>query len=107
MKEKNESNKFNILENIKSKYILQLIFNDLQKAKLLNIIRYNKNIQKKLDINLNDYKESSKIEIELIVFKNYEMEFKAMALAEESWKLKFINISNKEYFHIYFNDNKV
>ena len=46
MKEKNESNKFNILENIKSKYILQLIFNDLKKAKLLNIIRYNKNIQK-------------------------------------------------------------
>ena len=48
MNEKNESNKLNILNNIKSKYILKILFNNLSETKLLNIIRYNKNIQLKL-----------------------------------------------------------
>ena len=43
MVENNKSNKISILD-IKSKYILQHIFINLQEVKLLNIIRYNKNI---------------------------------------------------------------
>ena len=45
-----------ILENIKSKYILQKVFDDLHKKRALEIIKYNKNIQKRMDININDYK---------------------------------------------------
>ena len=58
------------INNIKSKYILKQILDNLHKLKLLQIIRYNKNIQNKIDINLKDYKEYSKqyssIEIDII-----------------------------------------
>ena len=55
------------LENIKSKYILEIIFNNLEKKKLLNILKYNKNQRKRIDININDYKEFLLIEIEIIL----------------------------------------
>ena len=59
----------NNFKNIKSKYILQKIFNNLEKKKSFNIIKYNKNIKKILDIDINDYKEYSEnyssIEIEI------------------------------------------
>ena len=85
-------------KNIKSKYILQKIFNNLEKKKSFNIIKYNKNLKKILDIDINDYKEYSEnyssIEIEIKLVKNkYD---------------HFINIKNenKGYYHIYFNNNK-
>ena len=95
------SEEYNLLEinysfsNIKSKYILKLIFGKLQKNKLLGIIRYNKKLQKLLCIDINNYKiEYCKIEIEIIPFENTYG--------------KFINMNNKDesYYHIYFNDNK-
>ena len=58
--------KFDSISNIKSKYILKLIFELLQKNKLLRIIRYNKKLQKILYIDINNYKkEYCKIEIEI------------------------------------------
>jgi hypothetical protein len=51
-------------KNIKSPYILQKICNNLETRRGLYLIRYNKNIKKKLDINIDDYKEYSEIEIE-------------------------------------------
>ena len=46
-----------IINNIKSKYILKKILDNLHKQRLLQIIRYNKNIQNKLDLSKKDYKE--------------------------------------------------
>ena len=83
------------LNNLKSNYFLEKLFNNLKKNKYLVLIKYNKRIQNRLNINNKDYKEFSEIEIEIITFKNIYG--------------KFINISNKEeesYYHIYFNDNK-
>ena len=85
------------LNNIKSKYILKIIFDMLGKKESLNIIKYSKRMQKKLNYNNNDYKEYSQtfspIEIELIPLKN---EYGA-----------FINIEeNESNYHIYFNDEK-
>ena len=63
--------KFDSISNIKSKYILKLIFGLLQKNKLLRIIRYNKKLQKILNIDINNYKkECFKIEIEIIPIEN-------------------------------------
>ena len=89
----------NIFEKIKSKYILKQILDKIKEKILLEIIKYNKIIQNKLDINLNNYKDFSEkfssIELELTIIKNdYN---------------KFINIlrdEDKVYYHIYFNDNK-
>ena len=58
-----------ITSKIRSKYILQKIFNILMKKKSLDIIKYNNNIKERIDISIKDYKEYleiySSIEIEL------------------------------------------
>ena len=86
------------LDNIKTDYLLQKVMNNLTKKETLEIVKYNKKIKERLNININDYKEYcekySSIEIELIPFKNkcgY-----------------FINIKEGDelYYHIYFNNNK-
>ena len=52
----------NSWKKIKSKYILSQIFENLKQKKLLNTIRYNKNIKIKLKKNKRDYiREYSKI----------------------------------------------
>ena len=85
----------NEFENLKSDFFLRKLFAILNKNKSVNIMKYNKNLQKRLNINVNDYKEYSKIEIELKLVDNGND--------------KFINIpdNEKEYYHIYFdNSNK-
>ena len=83
-----------LYKNINSKYILQKICDNLQIIKLLKFVKYNKTIKEKLDLTLNDYKEHSFIEIEIIpIIGNTG---------------QFININEKDelYYHIYFNNNK-
>ena len=95
----NESAKPNpILENIKSRYILSKIYNNMTIKKKLIIVKYNKRIQNRINLSIKNYKEYSEtyssIEIEIIPTKDKYG--------------KFINIkkNDKLYYHIYFNDNK-
>ena len=44
------------LGKLKIDYFLQLLFNNLKKKKLLAIIKFNKNIKNRINININDYK---------------------------------------------------
>ena len=95
----NESAKPNpILENINSKYILSKIYDIMPKKKKLEIVKYNKKVQKRLDLCVKDYKEYSEtftpIEIEIIPTKDKYGTFIN------------INENDKLYYHIYFNDNK-
>ena len=48
-----------MLENIKTIYFLLKIFSQLNKYRKFKLIKYNKNLQDKLDINLIDYKRLS------------------------------------------------
>ena len=88
----------NKLRKVKSHYIIQKFFEYISERKSLEIIRYNKSIQKRINININHYKafseEYSSIELDIIPM--------------EGKYGKFINIEeeDKKYFHIYFNDNK-
>ena len=87
-------NRKSILTKIKSKYIFKKIFHFISQRKFLNIIKYNKEIQKKLDIDLKDYNEFLQIEIEVIPAKNKYG--------------KIINIQNdkdEKFVHIFLNDN--
>ena len=89
------SNKIYFLD-INSKYILIKIFSFFKKIKQLKIIKYNKKLQKRLEINKNDYRNYSNIKIEIIPQKC-------------KYNNTFINIlksKERPYFHIYFNDNK-
>ena len=49
----------NIIETIKSKYIITGIFSYLYENKKLELIKYNKKCQKKLEIDINYYKQIS------------------------------------------------
>ena len=84
--------------DIKSNYILKKLFNYMQKRITLKIIKFNINIQKRLNININNYKvfseKYSSIELEIIPIQNEYGPF--IKIKEE----------DKKYFHIYFNDNK-
>ena len=100
-KDKNEDLKADksnsILQNIKSIYMLKRIYINITKKKSLEIFRWNKKIQNRLNLSINDYKEYSEkftpIEIEIIPC--------------ESRYGPFINIrENKKFYHIFFNDNK-
>ena len=91
----NENAKPNpIIENIKSGYILSKIYNNMTIKKKLAIVKFNKRIQNRLNLNIKDYKEYCEIEIEIIPIKDKYG--------------KFININENDelYYHIYFNDNK-
>ena len=73
-KEKEEKNQFKLIDkfkNLKSDYFLQQIFNNLETKKLLDIVKYNNNIKKRINININNYKEYSEkyslIEIEIAI----------------------------------------
>ena len=89
-----KSSNYNSISKIKSKFLLKQIFDRLNPNKTLEIIKYNKNIQKKLDIGINDYKTYKKIEIEIApIYKDDKINY-------------FIKIpfDKKSYYHIYFDD---
>ena len=95
---KNQIKSSGILGNIKSKYILKNVFNNLETIKSLNFIKYNNIIKKRMDININDYKEY------IEKYSSIEIEIKPV-INEYG---KFINIKKEDekYYHIYFNNNK-
>ena len=72
-KEKERAKQNPIIENIKSRYILSKIIDIIPKKKKLEIVKYNKRIQNRLNLNVKDYKEYSEtftpLEIEIIPSK--------------------------------------
>ena len=87
-----------LFEKTKSNFFLQKLFGFLTKKKLLDLIKYNKNIQKRINININDYKEFSE------TYSSIEIEIKPGT----NWRYLFIQNKeeDKEYYHIFFNNNK-
>jgi len=49
--------------DVKSKYVMKEIFSNIKMNKLLNIIKYNRIIKDKLDIDINDYEKFLKINL--------------------------------------------
>ena len=91
----NQDKSHNYLQNIKSKYVLKIIFGNLKKNKFLKIINHSKKIQNKLGLDITDYIQYKKIKLDIIPIKD--------AVGP------FININKEEdkfYYHIYFNDNE-
>ena len=87
-------------DNLKSDYFLKKIFEYMKTNKYLSIVKYNKKLQKRLNLNINDFKDYcqlySPIEIELKIVNN------------KYHNKQFINIfdENLKYCHIYFDDSK-
>ena len=87
-----------VLEKIKSDYFLMKLLGIMKKNRMFEIVKYNKKLQKRLNLSINDYKEYFKeytsIEIELRVKNRY-------------YENKFINIPyrNEKHYHIYFDNS--
>ena len=92
--ESKQLNAKNEFENLKSNYFLMKIFDIMKKSKSLEIMKYNKRLQKRLNLNINNYKEYSQI------YTPIEIELK---LVDKKYG-RFINISKEDnkYYHIYF-----
>ena len=84
-------------ENFKSDYFLIKLFDIVTKNKSLEIMKYNKKLQKRLNLDINSYKEYSKI------LSSIEIELKPL----KNKYGKFINVHDKEkeYYHIYFDNS--
>ena len=86
----------NSLKDIRSNYILGKIFYHLKEIKMLKILRFTKNLQKRLNIGLNIYKK---------IYEDIEIEIIPICFSEKN---EFIHIPDEyqSYYQIYFNDNK-
>ena len=87
--------------NLKSDFIFKKIIMLMKRNKSLSIMKYNKKLQKRLNININDYKEYGKIliELEIIPERDFNLDY---------FDNYFINSKkyDKSYYHIYFDNNK-
>ena len=88
---------FNAFENLKDENLFIKIFDHMAKKKALEIIKWNKKIQQRLNLDIKNYKDYSQR------YSSIEIELK---LADNQYG-KFINISHeyKDYYHIYFNNS--
>ena len=94
-KRKLNKNKVNgNLDDVKSKFILKKIIAFILNKKIMKIIKYNKNMQHKLNLDINDYKKICQVEFEIKPLPNHYG--------------KFINVikGEKSNYHIFFNNSK-
>ena len=91
--------KLDILD-IKSNFIIKIIFSYMQRNKQLEIIRYNKKAQNRFDLSLNDFKDYNQL------YSSIKIELKLTDNEKNKYR-KFINISqsNKKYIHVYFDNS--
>ena len=93
-KENESAKPFLPFDSLKSDYFLQKLYDNMPKKKKLEIVKYNKKIQNRINLSVKDYKEYCKIEIEIIPAINKYGYF------------IHIDENDKLYYHIYFNGNK-
>ena len=81
---------------IRSRYILKGIFGNIRLNKYMQLIKYSKALQKKMNISTIDYKEYNQIEIELKPDKKYYI----------SGKFINTNLDNESHIHMFNNNCK-
>ena len=81
-----------VFDYLKSDFFLRTVFDILNKKSSLEIVKINKSLQKRLNLNINHYKDYSQL------YSTIEVELK---LADNEYG-KFINIPDEEedYYHI-------
>ena len=86
-----------MLKEIKSRYIIKEILNILNEGRKLNLIKYNKLFQDKIDVTKIDYRKYCQIEIELSLIE-----------IKDSKRMNFINRAEESLnlYHIYFNNER-
>ena len=88
-----------MFKGLKCDFFIQRIFALFARKKLLELIKYNKQLQKMMNININDYK----IYHEMFTSIELEIEPNKQGIHGEFIRIKD---EDKKYYHIYFNNNK-
>jgi len=88
-----------MLKKINSKYIIQEIFKYMNFIKVLELVRYNKDIKNQLEVSKKNYEKIfNSINIEIIPKDNLEF--------NENKQNIFINfLGDRNYYHIFFEDS--
>ena len=81
---------------IRSRYIMKRIFENIRLNKYMKLIKYDKKLQKKMNISTINYKEYNQIEIELRPSQKYYI----------SGKFINTNLDNESHIHIFNNNCK-
>ena len=94
----NQLKLMNKFENLKNDFFLRKLFNNIEKKRALYILKYNKNIRQRININNTEFKEYSE------KYTSIEIEIKPI----QNKYGTFINIINEgeNYYHIYFDNDK-
>ena len=95
----NELESANLFKSIKSTFIFKKLLDYVYKKVSFRIIKYNKFLQQRLNLSLNDFEECSKL------FSSIEIEIKPV----KDLYGTFINIQKEEdkfYYHIFFNNDE-
>ena len=89
----------NAFQNLKSDYFLAKIFDYMKQYNTLKILNYNKYLQKRINLSINDYNE---------YFISYSPIKLELTCIENKYGI-FINIpyEEKEYYKIYFDESKM
>ena len=99
-------NKNGLIYDIKSKVIMKKIFSHLEENKYLNMIHYNKTLQNILNKDLNDFKNYSRIELEITLVDKNNSYFSCPLFNQDVYG-KYINIyNNQSHYHIQTTDDK-
>ena len=112
-----------MLKKIRSKKIVNIIFENIKKRKKLNILRYNKNFKEKLNIKIKDYQDfltlkelNQKFNLNIKDTDTKEFNLEDKLLGNEVFEylnkidfneLKEINLSNNSLTEIKFNENVI
>ena len=88
-----------IFSKIKSDFFLRKLFDFMKRNNSLKIMKYNKKLQKRLNLSIKDFKEGSEL------YSSIEIEIKP---TKNKNNHRFINRYDDEleYYHIYFDDKK-
>jgi len=100
------SNKNSSISDIKSKVILKKIFSHLEENRYLNMIHYNKTLQNILNKDINDFKNYSRIELEITLVDKNKSPFSWNWFNKDEYG-KYINFyNNQSHYHIQIIDDK-
>ena len=102
-----------MLDNIKNKYLLGFIFENIRKRLKLKLLKYNKNLMNKLNINIDNFKQFKllkeinqelNLNIEDIELLSLDLNYKNLNddKLKTLDKIEFINLKK-----LYLNNNKI
>ena len=87
----------NLLNGVRSSYVLKIILENVNKRAYYQVFRYNKRLKERIELTLEDYHQLYKI------YSKLEIEITPLKFYPYFLKRNFININNNDsFYHMYY-----